>query len=260
MTAIEVHDLGIKFPVKKRKASRLINYVPQLWHRRNGQQPDEPQDFWALSHVSFNVDKGERIGIIGLNGSGKSTLLRAVAGIYGADEGYVKLQTPLSSILGLSLGFQKDLNGIDNIKLSAAVMGMKHKDIVKALPDIVAFADLQPPEYINKPIHTYSSGMQARLAFALAIHCHAETILVDEILGAGDAAFQSKCAEAVRSLLTSRTLLLVSHSASQVQSFCTRCLWLHRGKLLMDGPTDQVVAAYQDYVATLTQKQEVPCA
>jgi ABC-type polysaccharide/polyol phosphate transport system ATPase subunit len=267
-SAIEVANLGIKFTAK-RSRRRLINYVPNpaaLLRRRNGHgmgqgnEGDEgndkkssySSDFWALRHVTFTVDQGERVGIIGTNGSGKSTLLRSIAGIYSPDTGSVTLHTPVSTIMSLSLGFQHDLNGIDIIRLSGAIMGMSSRAIEQAVPKIVDFADLDPPSKINDPIRTYSSGMQARLAFSLAIHTHAPTVLIDEILGAGDAAFHAKCQAAVRTMLTDKTLLLVSHSPDQILSFCTRALWLHRGILHMDGPAKDVTESYSAYVASIT--------
>jgi ABC-type polysaccharide/polyol phosphate transport system ATPase subunit len=150
--------------------------------------------------------------------------------------------------MGLSLGFQRELNAIDNVKLSCAIMGMSPSTIEQVLPDVISFADLDPPSKVYESVHTYSSGMQARLAFSLALHTDAPTILIDEILGAGDLAFHAKCQAALRKLLTDKTLLLVSHSPEQIQSFCDRTIWLHHGWLHMDGPTQQVLTAYQEFV------------
>jgi ABC-type polysaccharide/polyol phosphate transport system ATPase subunit len=263
-TAIEVSDLAIKFSRQKRRAARLINYIPNpadLIKRKNGHNQEAMEsscssDFWALYGVTFTVNQGERIGIVGTNGSGKSTLLRAIAGIYSPDKGSVTLHTPVSTIMSLSLGFQSDLNGFDNIRLSGAIMGMSSRAIEEALPKIVDFADLDPPTKINDPIRTYSSGMQARLAFSLAIHTHAPTVLIDEILGAGDAAFHAKCQTAVRTMLTDKTLLLVSHSPDQILSFCNRAIWLHHGILRMDGPVQQVTDAYSAFITGITAQPQ----
>jgi len=183
---IRVSDLGIKFKMEKRRRSRTLSFLLERSHN----QAHSPAEFWALRHVSFTVERGETVGIIGRNGSGKSTLLRVIAGIYPPDEGKVSVNGEVSTLFSLGTGFNAELSGRDNIYLNGIMMGLTKEQIDGVSDAIIEFAELG--DFIDMPVRTYSSGMRLRLGFAIAIHCDKDIVLIDEIMGAGDAAFRSR--------------------------------------------------------------------
>ena len=233
---ITVTNLAIRFPGNKRTRQRLINRVLH-------QHSTPANYFWAIRDISFHIADGERVGIIGPNGSGKSTLLRAIAGIYPPDEGSVTLTNQNEAMLfSLGTGFMPDLTGKDNIKLAAALLGLTPSQIKSALPSIIEFADLG--SFINKSLRTYSSGMSARLAFSISITARCQILLIDETLGVGDQHFRAKCESALTTLLSDKTVLIVSHSMEQIAQLTDRCIWLDSGHLIATGSTPSIIARY----------------
>jgi len=238
MEAIRATDLGIRFKVGKRKRTSARNIVVSGFRRRRG----GADDFWALRHVSFTVSKGDTIGVIGRNGSGKSTLLRVIGGIYPPDEGEVSVQGSVSTQFSLGAGFETELSGIENIYLNGILMGLSKKYIDSVLDDIIGFADIG--EFINMPVKTYSTGMETRLGFAIAIHVHRDIVLIDEILVVGDAEFRKKCDERLDKIMGERTILLVSHDMNAIRRFANKVIWLDKGQIVAQGEPEEVIQRY----------------
>lgn len=201
------------------------------------------QFIWALKDVSLTFNKGEAVGIIGPNGSGKSTLLKIIAGVTKPTMGSFTIQGPIAPLIELGAGFHPELTGRENIYLNAAIMGMSKDKINEKIADIISFSDLE--SFIDTPVKHYSSGMYLRLAFSVAIHVEADTILIDEILAVGDQKFQEKCLAKLTTLKKiGKTIVFVSHNIHQVQDFCERVIYLKNGKILMDDVTPKVVRQY----------------
>ncbi len=198
---------------------------------------------WALKDVSFQVEEGEKLGIIGPNGSGKTTLLRLLAGITKPTEGSISLKGRLGVLIELMAGFHPELTGRENVYLNGAIMGMSRKEIRRKFDEIVSFAEVE--DYIDTPIKRYSSGMNVRLGFAVAAHLDPDILLVDEVLAVGDAAFQKKCVGKMGAAAQEgRTVMFVSHNMASVESLCDSAILLESGRLVKQGPTDDVVEAY----------------
>ena len=205
------------------------------------------QDFYALNGVSFSVNKGEIIGIIGTNGSGKSTLLKAISGIYKPTSGTVITAGRVAPMLELGSGFDYELSGRENIFLNGAIMGYDEAFLKSRYDEIVAFSELG--EFIFQPIKTYSSGMMMRLAFSVATLVDPEILIVDEILAVGDEHFQQKSYTRMMNLMGGgTTVLMVSHNLGQIREMCSRVIWLDKGKLRMDGNTGEVCDAYHQFL------------
>jgi ABC-type polysaccharide/polyol phosphate transport system ATPase subunit len=200
-------------------------------------------DFFALRNVSFRVEDGESLAVVGRNGAGKSTLLSLVAGLTDPAEGSVLVKGRVAALLELGAGFHPDLTGIENLHLNASLLGLSRKRTADLFEGIVAFADIG--DFIYEPIRTYSLGMTMRLAFAIAVNVDPDILIVDEVLAVGDQAFQEKCRERIRGFKAQgKTLLFVSHSGTMVRELCSRALWLERGRILLDGPAEEVLDAY----------------
>jgi ABC-type polysaccharide/polyol phosphate transport system ATPase subunit len=205
--------------------------------------------FYALKDITFSVRAGEAVGIVGRNGSGKTTLLRLLSNITDPTAGMVDVRAPYVSLIGLGAGFIPSLTGRENIYLNGTMLGMSVEAIDESIGAIIDFSELE--DFIDMPANRYSSGMLARLGFSIAIHALTDIIFLDEVLAVGDAAFQEKCIERMEQVLSSdHTVLFVSHSDSQVRQICPRTIWLDHGKLMMDGPTDQVLKAYAELLET----------
>jgi lipopolysaccharide transport system ATP-binding protein len=218
----------------------------------NGSAETERGDdrIWALRDISFDVAPGEVIGIVGRNGAGKSTLLKVLSRITAPTEGHVTIRGLVGSLLEVGTGFHPELSGRENVCLNGAILGMKRGEIARKFDEIVAFAEVE--RFIDTPVKHYSSGMQMRLAFAVAAHLDPEVLIVDEVLAVGDAAFQQKCLGKVGEVTKSgRTVLLVSHQLNQVRRLCNRVLWLDGGQVRQIGPTADVVTAYEGALSTL---------
>lgn len=201
------------------------------------------EEFWALKDVSFSVQEGERLGIIGRNGAGKSTLLKILSQITSPTEGIVRLRGRIASLLEVGTGFHAELTGRENIFLNGAILGMKRKEIQKKFDEIVAFAEVD--QFLDTPVKRYSSGMYVRLAFAVAAHLEPEILIVDEVLAVGDMQFQKKCLGKMKDAAQSgRTILFVSHNLGAVKQLCGSCILLEKGKAIARGSTQDVIETY----------------
>ncbi len=200
-------------------------------------------EFWALEDVSFDVRRGDSVGLIGVNGSGKSTLFRIIHGIFPPDGGEVCVRGKIGALIALGAGFHPHLSGRENVYLNASILGIPHKIIASRFDDIVNFAELA--EFIEAPVASYSSGMKVRLGFAVAINIDPDILLIDEVLAVGDLAFRNKCIERLKTLLNKeRTILFVSHSMQQVELVCQRGILLDAGRVAVDGTAGEAVAEY----------------
>jgi lipopolysaccharide transport system ATP-binding protein len=212
-----------------------------------------PSDYiWALKDVSFEISQGEVVGIIGRNGAGKTTLLKILSQITEPTEGSAVLRGKLGSLLEVGIGFHPDLTGRENIYLNGVILGMKKAEIDRKFDNIVAFAEVE--KFINTPMKHYSTGMYVRLAFAVAAHLEPDILVIDEVLAVGDAAFQQKCLGKIGEVAKEgRTVLFVSHNMAAVQGICKRALLLSGGRLIGDGPTQQVVDHYLEMIDRMTE-------
>lgn len=199
---------------------------------------------WPLKEVSFDVLRGETLGIIGKNGAGKSTLLKLLAGIILPDAGSIQYRCGRVSLLSLQVGFNPASTGRENVLLSGLLQGMSRKQLLAVMDEIVAFAELE--EFIDMPVRTYSAGMKARLGFALAMQIKPDVLLIDEVLGVGDEQFKQKSSEAMKELIRSeRTVILVSHQVNTIMELCDRAVLLHKGKTLIQGTPKHVLDEYK---------------
>ncbi len=204
------------------------------------------ESFTALKDISFEIKKGETVGIIGPNGSGKSTILKLIAGVMWPTSGTVQVKGKISPLIELGAGMHPELTGSENIYLNGAILGLSQKEIATNYKSIVDFAEIW--EFIDQPIKHYSSGMYMRLAFAIAIHVHPEILIVDEILSVGDAAFQDKCFKKMEEFQKSKdiTIIFVTHALAQVEKFCTRAIYINNHQIQYDGDTQKATKKYLD--------------
>lgn len=208
--------------------------------------PDEAVS--ALRDVSFSVEAGETVGVVGANGSGKSTLLKLLCGIIRPTAGDVRVRGRLAALLELGAGFHPEISGRENIEINGLLLGLTKREIARRFDEIVAFAEIE--EFLDAPVKTYSSGMAVRLGFSIAAHSDPEVLLVDEVLAVGDEAFSKRCLEKFAEFeRAGKTLLFVSHDLALVAERCRRALWLDRGRLAADGPSGETVALYRESVA-----------
>src|SRR5213594_1123653 len=213
---------------------------------RNGAGPRTPEasSIWALKDVSFEVKRGEVVGIIGRNGAGKSTLLKILSRITEPTEGRARIHGRVGSLLEVGTGFHPELTGRENIFLNGAILGMRREEIKRKFDEIVAFAEIE--KFLDTPVKRYSSGMYVRLAFAVAAHLEPEILLVDEVLAVGDINFQKKCLGKMGDVARAgRTVVLVSHQLNQIRRLCHRVVWIDEGSVRQDGPTHGVVSTYE---------------
>ncbi|HET6646993.1 MAG TPA: ABC transporter ATP-binding protein, partial [Pyrinomonadaceae bacterium] len=203
----------------------------------------EIQDFWALDDVSFEVKRGEVVGIIGRNGAGKSTLLKILSRITKPTRGEAQIHGRVGSLLEVGTGFHPELTGRENIYLNAAILGMRKTEVERKFDEIIAFAEVE--KFIDTPVKRYSSGMYVRLAFAVAAHLEPEILLVDEVLAVGDAQFQKKCLGKIGEVAQGgRTVLFVSHNMGAIRNLCSRGIWLEEGRIVDQGPALQIIDQY----------------
>ena len=218
----------------------LVEGVKRLFRR--GPRTSE-EEFWALRDVSFNVNQGDVLGLIGRNGAGKSTLLKVLARITEPTSGSAEIRGRIGSLLEVGTGFDRELTGRENVYLSGAIIGMRRKEIRRKFDEIVAFAEVE--RFIETPVKRYSSGMFLRLAFAVAAHLETEILLLDEVLAVGDANFQRRCLGKMRDVASAgRTIVFVSHNLAAITRFCRTCMWLEQGKLREFGGSEDVVGKY----------------
>jgi len=245
------NETVIKFENVNKQFSKLSHktfkeFLPALVR---GEKTSE--SFTALNDISFEIKKGETVGIIGPNGSGKSTILKLIAGVMWPTSGKVKVIGKISPLIELGAGMHPELTGTENIYLNGAILGLTQKEIKEKYKSIVDFAELW--EFIDQPVKHYSSGMYIRLAFAVAIHVHPEILIIDEILAVGDQSFQKKCFAKMEEFKKSKdiTIIFVSHGLAQVENFCTRAIYLNNHQVQYDGNTK---IANQKYLADLENK------
>ena len=237
--AIVLSHVGMKFNLSKEKVDSLKDYL--IKSLRKEMQYNE---FWALKDVSFSIDKGDRVGILGLNGAGKSTLLKVIAGVFKPTEGTVEKHGKIAPLLELGAGFDKQYTGKENIYLYGAVLGYSKKFIDEKYDEIVEFSELG--EFIDVPVENYSSGMRSRLGFSIATVVSTKILILDEVLSVGDAKFRKKSEKKVMSMFDSGvTVLFVSHSLEQVMRLCNKAMILDHGKLIAYGSIDEVAPKYQ---------------
>lgn len=218
-----------------------LDEVGVYYHRRNSLWNREKQ--WALRDVSFDVNNGETLGVIGNNGAGKSTLLRVLAGLLDPDEGSIRRTIRTASLLTINLGFLPELNGRDNAILSGMLMGLSRGQVLEKLDRMIEFSELG--DAIDDPFRTYSAGMRARLGFGVALTVDPDVILVDEVLGVGDQRFRDKSTRAMKEKINSdKTVILVSHSQEMIRELCDRLIWIDRGTVAANGGVDEVLGLY----------------
>ncbi|MBE6787730.1 MAG: ABC transporter ATP-binding protein [Ruminococcaceae bacterium] len=236
---IEVKDLKISY--RTMEPVKIKNLL------KGGKRTSVEQ---AVKGISFDIHKGEIVGIIGQNGSGKSTTLRCLAGIISPDSGTVNLFGNSVSLLAIGVGFQKELTGRVNIMLSGLLMGFSEKEILSKMDEIIAFSELG--KYIDKPVSSYSSGMHSRLAFAITAMLDTQILLIDEILSVGDARFKKKSKNKMQELIMDkdRTVIMISHSTETLRSMCDRIIWLHQGEILKIGKTNEILEEYDKFMTS----------
>jgi lipopolysaccharide transport system ATP-binding protein len=241
--SIRVDGLGKRYEIYAQPADRLKQMIlPRLGRAVGKDGLAYFNEFWALRGVSFEVRRGETMGIIGRNGSGKSTLLQMVCGTLHPTEGTVAVAGRIAALLELGAGFNPEFTGKENVYLSGLLYGIPEGELRKRYQSIVDFADIG--DFINQPVKTYSSGMYVRLAFAIAAHVDADTLVIDEALSVGDVRFTQKCMRYLREFQRRGTLLFVSHDTGAVTSLCSRAIWLDKGRMVMDGSARDVVERY----------------
>ena len=247
--AIAVSDLGVRYNLRFTKKSTIRRTFANLVLRRPSER------FWALRHVSVEVAHGESLAVIGPNGAGKSTFLQVLAGIMRPSEGTVDVRGQVSGLLGLGVGFDVDLSGTENILLGGAFLGLDGPRITELLPSIVEFADLG--QFIDAPLKTYSSGMRARLGFAIATAVDPDILLLDEVLATGDANFRAKSKARVIELVKSaKAVVLVTHDMDWVREYCNRALLLEQGRVISEGAPEEVVALHLRRTAEATEARK----
>ncbi len=239
--AISVKDVKIRYRCFKKVSLLKTLLAPHKYKKT--------ELFEAVRGVTFEVPKGQILGIVGKNGSGKSTLLRAIAGIFAPDEGSIDLHGHSVSLMAIGVGFQNKLSGRENIYLSGMLLGFSREQINEKLDEIIEFSELG--DFIDRPVKTYSSGMYSKLAFAITAILETEIMLVDEVLSVGDAKFKKKSYEKMKSLINNkdRTVVIVSHSADTLRQLCDTVLWLHDGEIKMQGAADEILPKYEKFMS-----------
>jgi lipopolysaccharide transport system ATP-binding protein len=263
-TIIRVEHLGKRYRIGPRESYKTIRdaitniaAAPLRRLMRGSNSSNGDEYFWALKDVSFEVEPGEVVGIIGRNGTGKSTLLKILSQITLPTTGSVELHGRVSSLLEVGTGFHPELTGRENIYLSGSILGMKRREIDEKFDDIIKFAEVE--KFLDTPAKRYSSGMYVRLAFAVAAHLEPEILLVDEVLAVGDASFQKKCLSKMQSVgEEGRTVLFVSHNMQAITRLCPRTILLDAGSVIHDGPSPQVVNTYLRSSIGTTSAREWP--
>jgi lipopolysaccharide transport system ATP-binding protein len=253
---IEVENLSKRYRLGQFGASTLREEVEQFlarfrkkWTAKGGNLPDESSEFWALKDISFCVQPGEVVGIIGRNGAGKSTLLKILSRVTEPTEGEGRIRGRVASLLEVGTGFHPELTGRENIYLNGAILGMTRSEIREKFDEIVGFAEID--RFLDTPVKRYSSGMYVRLAFAVAAHLDPEILVVDEVLAVGDVEFQKKCLGKMQSAsaIGGRTVLFVSHNMTAVTSLCSRALLMESGRIAMAGDVKSVIGRYLNSVS-----------
>lgn len=255
--AIKVENLSKKYIIQHEKKSahyetlseslihnskNIINRITHPFSKSTIQQPTQ-EEFWALKDINFEINQGDKVGIIGRNGAGKSTLLKILSRITEPTSGKIHINGRIASLLEVGTGFHPELTGAENIYLNGAILGMKRQEIKNKFDEIVAFAEVE--KFLDTPVKRYSSGMYVRLAFAVAAHLEPEILIVDEVLAVGDMQFQKKCLGKIGDVSKEgRTVLFVSHNMAALKSLCDKAIWLQAGSVIENGLAEQVVSNY----------------
>lgn len=237
--AIEVENLCISY-----RGLKSYSIKQNLLHGKRSRA----EEFQAVKNVSFRVEKGEIVGLIGKNGSGKSTMLRAIAGIFSPNSGTINLHGHSVSLLSIGVGFQKELSGRDNILLSGMLLGFSEEQIREHMDEIIQFSELG--KFIDAPVRTYSSGMHSKLAFSITAVLETDIILIDEVLSVGDSRFKKKSYAKMKELIsdTNRTVVIVSHDMKTIRDLCSKVLWINDGEMVKYGDTETVLEAYDAFM------------
>lgn len=237
--AIKVENLTIRY-----RSLKSYSIKKNLLHLKRNKK----ESFEAVKNVSFEVEKGQILGIIGKNGSGKSTMLKALANIFSPDEGSIETFGNSVSLLSIGVGFQKELSGRENIILSGMLLGFSEEEIQKKMTKIIKFSELG--DFIDMPVRTYSSGMYSKLAFSITANLETDIILVDEVLSVGDQRFKKKSFKKMQSLINdeNKTVVIVSHSIGSLRKLCEKVLWLNDGEIMMLGEANEVLDKYEEYM------------
>ena len=237
--ALEINNVSKVYKLYDKRTDRLkeaFNPFRKKYHKK----------FYALNGVSFEVKKGEKIGIIGANGAGKSTLLKIITGVLNQTEGTINIDGKIAALLELGAGFNMDYTGIENIYLNGTLMGYSAEEMAEKAQKIIDFADIG--DFINQPVKSYSSGMFVRLAFATQIFSEPDILIVDEALSVGDIRFQQKCFRAMESIMKDKTVILVTHDTAAVTRFCQRVVWINKGQKMYDGDVVEGLKQYQEFI------------
>ena len=241
--AIRVEGISKCYQIYEKPGDRLKQFLfPRLQRLCKNDSKNYFHEFWALKDISFEIKKGETVGIIGRNGSGKSTLLQIICGTLNPTAGRVQTSGRVAALLELGSGFNPEFTGRENVYLNATILGLSKQEIDTRLVDILNFADIG--DFIDRPVKTYSSGMMVRLAFAVIAHVDADILVIDEALAVGDAFFTQKCMRFLRSFMRTGTVLFVSHDTASVRSLCTKAIWIERGEVLQQGAPKDVSESY----------------
>ena len=236
---VNVEHISMEFKITRDKIDTLKEYVIRTLKRSK----KEKEKIRVLDDISFKVYKGDKLGILGFNGAGKSTLLKILAGVYEPTSGNIQIKGKVAPLLELGAGFDKNYTGKNNIYLNGAFLSMEKHFLDEKFEEIVEFSELG--EYINYPVKNYSSGMRAKLGFSIATLVEPDILIVDEILSVGDIKFRKKSSEKINEMMAEGvTVLLVSHSISQIRKICDKCIWIDNGKLVMEGEVNEVCDAY----------------
>lgn len=237
--AIEVKNLCVSY-----KTLKSFSIKNQLF----GGKFNRAKVFDAVKDLSFCLEEGEILGLVGGNGAGKSTTLKTIAGIFAPNSGTIDLHGNTVSLLAVGMGFQNELTGRENIVLTGMLMGLREDDVTSRIDSIINFAELQ--NFIDSPVRTYSSGMRSKLSFAIAVELKPDILLVDEVLSVGDARFKKKSFNKMKELIQdeTRTVVIVSHSSANIRELCTKVLWLEKGEMKMYGQTKEVMDAYDAFM------------
>lgn len=252
--AIKVENVGKKYRIKhgidgSSSSLKVLLNAPfrKIFRASNSPHVSSYEPFYALNNVSFELQHGESVGLLGRNGAGKSTLLKLLSRITRPSEGKITLYEKVNSLLEIGTGFNLELSGRDNVFLNGCFLGMKKIEIEEKFDEIVNFSEIG--KFLDTPVKYYSSGMFVRLAFSVAVHLTPETLLLDEVLAVGDAGFIEKSLKKMKELLKSgATIVFVSHNIRAIQDICNRAIWLDQGSIRMDGPSKVVGKEYMEYV------------
>lgn len=244
MALIELNKVSLTFRVRKHRGITLKEFLVRRLYRPT-RNPSVPVR--ALQEIDLKMGDGERIGLIGHNGSGKTTLLRLMAGIYPPSRGKLTVEGKISSLFDITLGFQEDANGWENMAYRGYLQGETPRGIRARMPEIAEFSELG--DFLDMPVRCWSAGMRVRLAFAIATAIEPEVLLVDEVLSAGDAAFQKKAFDRMREMMArARLFVLASHDTDALRNFCGRIVWLEHGRVRQDGPAEEIIPAYMKFM------------